>query len=271
MKIEATDHEGVSWEFEVSLDLQANPQRILFRAGDLLRTTHYSHSVGLEALSQEEVFDYFRRSILTMKVEQIRNYSRGKHRFFDELVSFLAAFGSLATALRFYAGETPAALGPRQGIGFQGTHVSNLSLTYVPGAVLSEIAQNRLPTTIQMVEQPRTAIPPEDPSSLTSVGELSISLIGSALIRYYESVIPIVRKKFGTDSTNWPGVWNFGRVIRNALAHHGGRVNFDNPRAQPVSWKSLTFSPADNGRQIMFVDIATVEIILLMEDMDATV
>lgn len=271
MRIVATDHEGVSWEFEVGLDLQANPPRILFRAGDLLRTTHYSHSIGLEELSQEEVFDYFRHSVITMKVERIRNYSRGQQRFFDELVSFLAAFGSLATALRFYSGETPAALGPHQVIGFQGSHVSNLSLSYAPGAILSEIAQNRLPSTIQMVEGPRTAVSPEDPSSLTIVVELSISLIGSTLIRYYESVIPAVRNRFGTDSTNWPGVWNFGRVIRNALAHHGGRINFDNSRAQPVSWKSLTFSPADNGRQVMFVDITTTEVILLMEDMDAAV
>lgn len=202
MKIVVKDHAGVSWEFEVSLDLQTNPPRILFRVGDLLRTTHYSHPVGLEELSQDEVFDYFRRSALTIKVEKIRNYTRSQHRFFDELVSFLAAFGSLATALRFYAGVTPAVLGPRKVIGLQGSHVSNLSLSYTPSTVLSEIAQNRLPTAIQMVEGARTSIPPEDLSSLTSVNELSISLIGSTLIRYYESVIPIVRNRFGTDSSN---------------------------------------------------------------------
>lgn len=271
MKIVTKDHMGTSWEFDVSLDLQTDPQRILFRAGDLLRSTHYSHLLGLEALSEDEVLDYFKRSVVTMKVERIREYARNKHRFFDELVSFLAAFGALAVALRSYGGEPAPALGPKQVIGFQGSHLSNLSLSYSPGAILTEAAQNRLPTSIQLAEGPRTTIPPGDPTSLTSVSELSISLIGSALVRYYESVVPMVRDKFGSANTNWPPVWNFGRIIRNALVHHGGRINFDNPRAQPVSWRSLTLGPTDNGRQVMFVDIASVEIILLMEDMDAAV
>jgi len=65
-------------------------------------------------------------------------------------------------------------------------------------------------------------------------------------------------------------VWNFGRIVRNAFVH-GGKIDFKNKRAKPVSWRNLSYSPADNGRQIIFQDLTAVEIIILMEDMDATV
>ena len=74
----------------------------------------------------------------------------------------------------------------------------------------------------------------------------------------------------GSDPQGWPMIWNFARVIRNAFAHEG-KITFRNPTAPSVSWRTLSYSPANNDRQILYQDVTAVEVILLMQDMDASV
>jgi hypothetical protein len=50
---------------------------------------------------------------------------------------------------------------------------------------------------------------------------------------------------------------------------HRGKIKFDNAAAQPVAWRTLQYSPGDNGKVILFQDVAYVEVISLMEEMDA--
>jgi hypothetical protein len=66
------------------------------------------------------------------------------------------------------------------------------------------------------------------------------------------------------DAVNWPPTLNFSRVIRNAAAH--GKINIRNPGAPPVSWRGLTYGPADNGRQIIGPDIQLGEMLALIFD-----
>jgi hypothetical protein len=56
-----------------------------------------------------------------------------------------------------------------------------------------------------------------------------------------------------TDVRNWSPILNFARVVRNSAAH--GKVKFENPNAQAVSWRNLTYSPQDNGRQLIGADM----------------
>jgi hypothetical protein len=72
--------------------------------------------------------------------------------------------------------------------------------------------------------------------------------------------------KLGKNAQKWPPVWNFGRVVRNALSHNGS-IHFENMNAKPVTWHNLSFDPTHNGRAI-FDDIDPVDLILLMAEMD---
>lgn len=67
-----------------------------------------------------------------------------------------------------------------------------------------------------------------------------------------------------SDAINWPMTLNFARIIRNAAAH--GKINFRNPRAPAVSWRGLSYSPADNGRQVIGLDIRMGDVLGLMFD-----
>ena len=68
------------------------------------------------------------------------------------------------------------------------------------------------------------------------------------------------------DKQQWPQIWNFGRIMRNACSHNS-KIYFENNRAVPVSWKGLTYSPSDNGHPI-FEDIGPADLIFLIIEMD---
>jgi len=90
-------------------------------------------------------------------------------------------------------------------------------------------------------------------------------IIGSGFSNYFENNRHKIESKYGSNTTSWPADWNFSRVIRNAYSH-GGNINFSNPSALPVSWKSITYSPSDNGKSI-HEDIFLPEILELLRDM----
>ena len=62
--------------------------------------------------------------------------------------------------------------------------------------------------------------------------------------------------------TNWPMTLNFARLVRNAIAHGGIKIN--NPNSPPVTWKTLSYSHADNGRKIIGLDLGLGDLIGLM-------
>jgi hypothetical protein len=95
-------------------------------------------------------------------------------------------------------------------------------------------------------------------------------MIANAFVKYFEETRSLVEAKYSKNTQQWPAVWNFGRVMRNALGHKGA-IKFDNTKAQPIAWKSLSYSPSDNGKSVLYQDVTAVELVLLMEDMDAVI
>ena len=151
-------------------------------------------------------------------------------------------------------------------------HATNEELRFFPHSVLALIIANSWPTETEVEYLPFTAPDdvPEHPVQLTGLNRVHERMIEGAFQSYFEKVRPQVEQRFGTTTTQWPDVWNFGRIIRNAMSH-GGQINFRNPRAASVNWQNLTYSPADNGKQIMYIDLTPVEVLRLLEDMDAAV
>jgi len=95
-------------------------------------------------------------------------------------------------------------------------------------------------------------------------------LVGDAFVSYYERHLEAVVEIWGKESNgNWPSVWQFAWVIRNACAHNGC-INFRRSNHPLVFWRGLKYAHADNGRQVLFDDLTGVELILLMEEMDAS-
>jgi hypothetical protein len=111
--------------------------------------------------------------------------------------------------------------------------------------------------------------PPADAVlNLGSIDQLLFNFGQALATNYYERLKPTVREIYGSDTTFWPSVWNFSRIVRNAMSH-GGKIKFDNPNAHAVKWKELSYAPIDNGRQILNNDIWPGDIFDLIIEMDS--
>jgi hypothetical protein len=146
-------------------------------------------------------------------------------------------------------------------------NVTDLQMVLRPHSILDPILTNGWPLQLEIDEQPLDkAIPPRF-AKLAGMNRLNAIQISHTFVSYFESNVSLVRDKHGSDPYRWPEPWNFARVVRNALAH-GGTINIENPSAPPITWKSITYSPANNGTEILFQDMTFVEIVILMGEMD---
>ncbi|WP_146100098.1 hypothetical protein [Limnohabitans sp. TS-CS-82] len=196
-------------------------------------------------------------------------YTAQSHRFFDNIVSFIAGISSLGLAFQAQAGLPTHQFGPNDFIAVVGLpHVASCEFHVFPEPVLTALLANQWPTRIVIHEVPINHAPPSHPIWLTGMQGVHGSMIANAFVQYFESNRCTAESKYGSNVHAWPATWNFGRVVRNALSHKG-IINIQNSSAAPVTWKTLTYGPAQNGRQLLYQDLTAVEFILLMEEMDS--
>lgn len=96
-----------------------------------------------------------------------------------------------------------------------------------------------------------------------NVNAFAFKLLTPFFTEFYENHVPLIREKFSGNPAEWPGVWNFARVIRNAIAH-GGSLAIDSPNAPVARWQSLVYGHEQNGRAIFGTDIAVGDLLILM-------
>jgi len=211
-------------------------------------------------------------------------YTKSQHYFFDYLVGFIGSLCCLGIGLRnhliissgsypekdlllealslFYNKDRELKL---QGI----STTSNLELIIRPYELLNTLAINIWPSEIKFEESPLSEETKgmRQPVNIPVSFSLHAQLIKATFIAYYEQFSLEIRRKYGTIH-NWPSVWDFGRVVRNAFVHNG-IITIRDPKSPPVTWGKLSYSAANNGQNILYIDLAVVEIILLMEEMDS--
>jgi hypothetical protein len=111
-------------------------------------------------------------------------------------------------------------------------------------------------------------MPEPDAPSIHGVQSVSARLTCAIFSVFAEGVCDWVKRNHDGDTKNWSPNINFGRVVRNAIVHRG-KINFTNPNADPVSWRGLTFSPADNGTVVINAGLLSGgDLILLMLEME---
>ncbi len=195
-------------------------------------------------------------------------YEKKTHGFFDDLVSYFASISSLGTNFELQQTGKAQQWLPDHYLTIEGIKsVTNCEIRFYPHDTLNTILNNSWPNEIRIQEVPLTTNPPQHPILLTGIQKVHGSMIQSAYVHYFESYRFEIEQKFGSNPMNWPLVWNFGRIIRNAFAH-GGKINILNPNSPKVTWKSLEYDSSYNGRNIMYNDITPVETIFLMDEMD---
>lgn len=197
----------------------------------------------------------------------MRIFSKSVHSFFDELSACLISTMGVCISCEAYMnqGITKAPKDSKYYLSLEGDSVN---FHWECFDAMKAVMEDSWPTRIVFHEN--IPLTPTNTKSYSDHGfkKLAATNISFAFVSHYEAQIGNIRSKFGGGSENWPDVWNFARVVRNALTHNG-RISITNSSAQPVSWNGYTYSYQDNDRPILFTDLGFVELILLMEEMEA--
>jgi hypothetical protein len=88
-------------------------------------------------------------------------------------------------------------------------------------------------------------------------------------LAFYERYRPWLQQQYGIHVDKWPSLFMFAWAIRNAVAHHAGKLNFMNPSFPAVTWHGLRYSPGDSGRQIIGTDLGLGDLVVLMFEMSS--
>lgn len=201
------------------------------------------------------------------------HYLETKHGYFPELVRLLVALSSIGLLLEIHKGHSVKPYGSSDYLTLTGKgNVSGIEISFFVGPIYQRLLSptKRMPRVLKAIKRP-IDYSVSHPLQVSKVQPIMVRLIADAFLSYYASHVKAVESRWGTvEKGNWPTVWQFGRVIRNAIAHDG-KICFDSKKAPPVHWHNLRYSREDNDlkRQLLYDEITGVELILLMEDMDS--
>jgi hypothetical protein len=76
--------------------------------------------------------------------------------------------------------------------------------------------------------------------NVTEYAGLHHKVLSLVYLRFYEQHRPYLQLDHGRDTKAWPPLFQFAWAIRNAITHHGGHINFENPNYPEVHWKTLS-------------------------------
>lgn len=198
-------------------------------------------------------------------------YRQSDHSFFPEFVRLAICLSAVGIAFELHKTRTVQPYAARQPMVLEGKHdVSGLEIHCFPRPLYDRLlsSTSRQPRFLKVLKRPINSSPPDHPIKVTKLQLLMSRLIGDAFVSYYERHLHVAEAKWGREfAGNWHCVWHFACAIRNAISHNG-KIRFKNPKHHAVHWKSLQYSYADNGRQVLFDELTGVELILLMEEME---
>lgn len=199
-------------------------------------------------------------------------YTPQDHGFYEELVRLVICLSSVGKAIELHSTGAAKKFKTSDIFAIQGKpEVSGLEFHVFPRPFYDRLLSpaGRQVQFVRMIRQPINPSPPKHPIFLPNVQVMMARLVGDAFVSYYERHLDAVEAIWGKESKGkWPMVWWFAWAVSNACSHNG-KIHFKTEKHPAVQWRSLKYDFNDNGRSILFDDLTGVELILLMEDMDA--
>lgn len=146
---------------------------------------------------------------------------------------------------------------------------------YFPFQIMEPVSKNSWPDYLDMVYMEKSEgdlVPNTSLTQILSSPQHQFPMkaaIRSSFISYFEAYKGRIEDKYSRQASQWPAVWNFARIVRNACGH-GGTINISNSNSDAVLWRNYRFDASSNGTSILFgrSGLSTVDIIMLFEDMD---
>ena len=201
-------------------------------------------------------------------------YKPQEHGFYEELVRLVICLGSVGKAIELHATGSAQKFKTADTIVIQGKgNQSGIEVHFFPRTFYDRLLSpsSKQVHFVRMIKRPINQTPTKHPIFLPNVQAMMARLVGDAFVSYYERHLDLVEAMWGKESQgNWPMVWRFAWAVRNACSHNC-KIFIKSPNHAVVRWRGLQYDFNDNGRTILFDDLTGVELILLMEEMDAAI
>lgn len=194
----------------------------------------------------------------------ITYYLKPSDGVFDDVNLVLIALASLATASSYQV-DGVANFAPGDYLTIEGRHMEARLRLPLHGPVPAAIA-GRKPDVVELTLVPGRDI--ERTYTVNTGGFASYidSLFVPFVVTYFQRYRATVERKFKPDRTHWPASWQMGWAVRNAASHGG--IAFERRNQRPVSWRGLTFGPADEPAKSLSKLLNGADLLLLLLDMD---
>jgi hypothetical protein len=189
--------------------------------------------------------------------------SPSTHRFFKQLATAQAQTAAYILGSMTHAGGSLLPFTARNPIS-QVCNTRHEELEFDASEVLGPISKQTWPSVIHLKFHSGTGRAPASPNP-NAVQYLMGSFYEHAFIAYFEKNVADIKAKHGSKK-NWPNVLSFGRRVRNAFAH-GGTLNITDGIS--AVWGGISYSKADNGRRVLYNDLTSADLTLLMVEMDS--
>lgn len=189
------------------------------------------------------------------------------YNFFDGAVSFLAGLCSTNLLIDSYLTEAvPFTEGHY--LFFEGRKkATNRIYYFCPYDIYKYLIDNKWPESFKLYYKNKPFDDQEEiEGSIDGFTKVFLSLGQATYIQYWESTKEKIINFFGSDQTKWDNLFQFGWIIRNALAHNFN-VTVNNPKIDNITWNQLTFGYSYNGADIS-EHIMFLELIILMKDIE---
>jgi len=95
---------------------------------------------------------------------------------------------------------------------------------------------------------------------------LVLGLITPLFVDFYEGSRACITSHYG-ERDNWPELFRFCWAIRNACAHHGGKLNITDPNIRAVQWHHLRYDHRDAGLQVIGGHLDLGDLVILMVEL----
>lgn len=184
------------------------------------------------------------------------------HRFFYQLATAQAATAAYILAHTIQAGGTHRPYSNESPIS-QVCYTAQVEIEFNAVETLGALAKQSWPSEIHLNIRPGGPPPAKSPR-LSSVQLLMSSLYEHAFIAYFENNRAGMEAKHD-GVRGWPPVLTFARIVRNAFAH-GGTVDIRD--GATATWGNVTYSPSSNGRRVLYNDLSSGDLTLLMIEAD---
>ena len=186
---------------------------------------------------------------------------------FRGVVTFLMALqGFVCAATAYNSDGRPAAPSPNDLMTFDAA-LSSTELDFKPYDLAKTMMSNRWPTIVEFSVRAVPAVSRRRSPQWGIVDRFLFCLGQSLIGNFFEEQRSQIQAHYGSVSS-WPPVWNFARVLRNAMSHNGKIAIKDNT---VVGWKGLSYTAADNGREIANYDIFPGDLFYLLREMEAAI